>query len=316
LNDREPEVSVIVPAWNAAATIGRTLDALAAQGLEAPYEVIVADDDSDDDTAEIVERRGTARLVRGEHGGPAAARNRGVGAARADLLAFTDADCYPTADWLEAGLASLADADLVQGAVRPDPGALRGPFDRSVWVDGRGGLFETANLLVRRSLFDRLGGFEDWLGARLGKPLAEDVWLGWRARRAGARVAYCEEALVHHAVIRRGPVAYVGERARLVYYPEIVARIPELRDELLWRRLFLNRRTAAFDAAAAGLALAASRRSRWPLLLAAPYAALALRKVAGWRRLAPLVAAADVAADSVGAAALAIGSARGRSPVL
>lgn len=60
-------------------------------------------------------------------------------------------------------------------------------------------MYETANLLVTRELFDRIEGFEDWLPARLGKPLAEDVWFGWRARRAGARTAFCSEAIVHHA---------------------------------------------------------------------------------------------------------------------
>jgi len=308
-------VSVIVPAWNAEATIGRTLESLAGQDLSA-YEVIVVDDGSEDRTAAEVERSGAARLIRGDHRGPAAARNRGVGASRGGILAFTDADCFPTAGWLREGVAALADADIVQGAVRPDPTAVRGPFDRTVWVDGRVALYETANLLVRRPLFERVGGFEDWLSVGLGKPLAEDVWLGWRARRAGARVAYSEAALVHHAVIPRGPLAYVGERARVAYFPDIVARIPELRDELLFARWFLNRRTAAFDLAAVGTGVAGLRRSRWPALAALPYAAMLTGGVRGWRRRAPLVAAAEVAADAIGATALLVGSLRRRTVVL
>jgi glycosyltransferase involved in cell wall biosynthesis len=307
---------VIVPAWNAAATIGRTLEALADQDLEAPYEVIVVDDGSDDGTAAAVELSGVARLVRGPHQGPAEARNLGVAEARAGLLAFTDADCFPAAGWLREGLSALAGADLVQGAVRPDPSAERTPFDRTVWADGRSGLFETANLLIRRPLFERLGGFEDWLHAGLGKPLAEDVWLGWRARRAGARIAYREEALVHHAVFRRRPLEYASERARLVYFPDIVAKIPELRGELLFARWFLNRRTAAFDLAAAGLVLAARRRSALPAVAAAPYILQLARAVKGWRRLAPRVAAVGVIADATGAIALLVGSIRRRTPVL
>jgi glycosyltransferase involved in cell wall biosynthesis len=309
-------VSVIVPAWNAEATIGRTLAALSDQDLAAPYEVIVVDDGSTDRTGAEVERSSLATMVRGDHVGAGAARNRGVAMAQGRLLAFTDADCFPTRRWLREGVAALADADLVQGAVRPDPADVRGPFDRTVWVDGRVALYETANVFVRRALFDRLGGFEDWLRAGFGRPLAEDVWLGWRARRAGARIAYSEAALVHHAVIRRGPLAYVGERARAAYFADIVARIPELRDELLFARWFLNRRTAAFDLAAAGLGVAALRRSPWPALAALPYAATVTAGVRGWRRRAALVATVEVAADALGAVALAVGSIRRRTVVL
>src|SRR5690349_17826685 len=148
------EASVVVPAWNAEATIARTLAALADQDLAAPYEVIVVDDGSDDRTAAEVARSDSARLIHAEHGGAAAARNVGAGSARGRILAFTDADCFPSPAWLREGTAAMADADLLQGAVRPDPAAARGPFDRTVWVDGRAALYETANLLIRRSLFE------------------------------------------------------------------------------------------------------------------------------------------------------------------
>ena len=307
---------MIVPARNAAATIGRTLAALGAQDISAPYEVIVADDGSDDRTREVVRRSGVAELVEAAGRGAAAARNLGAAAARGEILAFTDADCFPTRRWLREGVAALAGADLAQGAVRPDPVAARGAFDRTVWVDGRGGLYETANLLVRRPLFDSLGGFEELLAGGRGRPLGEDVWFGWRARRAGARVVYREAALVHHAVLPRGPGAYVGERARRRHFPALVARIPELRGELLFARWFLNRRTAAFDLAAVGLQLAALRRSRRPALAALPYAAMLVAGVRGWRTRAPAVAAVELAADAVGAAALAAGSVAARTLVL
>ena len=239
-----------------------------------------------------------------------------MAAASGEVLAFTDADCYPAPDWLRRGLEALDGADLVQGRVVADPGTPRGPFDRSVTVDGERGLYETANLIVRRSLFEELGGFEDWLPARIGKPLAEDLWLGWRARRAGARTAYAERALVHHAVFERGPAAYVAERARLVYFPAIAAKMPELRDSFFWRRWFLNERSAAFDAAVLGVALAARTRSPLPLAAALPYARIARRRARPFGPRAPLVLAADLAADAVGLAALAIGSARNRSALL
>lgn len=310
-----PAVSVIVPARNAAGTIGDTLAALARQDLPEPYEVVVVDDGSDDGTVAVAERAGRAvRVIRSDGRGPGPARNAGAAASRAPVLAFTDSDCVPTPGWLQTGLASMSAVDLVQGRVEPDPRARLGPFDHTVWVVEESGLYETANLFVRRDLFEGLGGFEDFVGARIGKPLAEDLWLGWRARRAGARTAFDGDALVHHAVLPRGPAGYVGERLRLVYFPAIARRVPELRDSLFFRRWFLTRRSAAFDLAAAGVAIAALKRSPLPLLAAGPYAVELARYGRRWR--SARVAAVEAGADAVGFAALAWGSLRSRSPVL
>lgn len=317
-------VSVVVPAYNAAETIGKTIAALAAQDLAEPYEVIVVDDGSGDETVAIAEGTpGPIRVIRQDHQGPGPGRNRGVGEARADLIAFTDADCFPTRGWLRAGLAALKTADLVQGKVIADAKARRGPYDRTVWVLNESGLYETANLFIRRDLFLRLGGFEDWLPARIGKPLAEDVWLGWRARRAGARTAFSEEALVHHAVFRRGPLGHIGERRRLIYFPAMAQKMPELKQTFFYRRRFLNRRSAEFDLALLGvlaagvlLATAGTVLAAVPLLGVLPYARTLLERAVHWGRYAPRVAVVDLAADTVGFAALAWGSARRRTVVL
>jgi len=318
-----PIVSVIVPALNAAATLGRTLDALADQDLDADYEVIVVDNASSDDTASIVEQApGPITFVRRRtQAGVGAARNEGAERSRGEVLAFTDADCVPASSWLREGLVSLKDADLVQGMVTPDPSATRAPFDRTVWVVQESGLYETANLFIRRELFKRIGGFQDWLGS-LDTPFGEDVWLGWRARRAGARTAFSERALVHHAVFPRKAGDYVGERCRLVYFPDMIGKIPELRRSFLYRKWFLTQRSAAFDAAVLAVAGALAVRRRAPqliplaMLAALPYLRLAGCTALGWGRHAPKVAAADVASDTVGLAALIWGSARRRTLVL
>jgi glycosyltransferase involved in cell wall biosynthesis len=307
--------TVIVPARDAAATIGRTLDALAEQDLHQPFEVIVVDDGSSDSTAEIAGRASHVSLVRQPREGAAPARNRGAAAASGALLAFTDADCFPDPGWLREGIAALERADLVQGRVVADPDARLGPFDRTVFVDGENGLYETANLFVRRSLFDRLGGFEDWLAAR-GRPMGEDLWFGWRARRVGARTAFCGRALVHHAVFPRGPAAYAAERSRLVHFPAIAAKVPELRERFFFRRWFLNRRSAAFDAAVVATVVALRSRSPLPLGAAIPYLRLVAQRARPWGRSAPAVALADIAGDAIGLLALAAGSLRHRTPLL
>ena len=303
-----------MPARDAEATIARTLDALRAQDLDEPFEVVVVDDGSSDGTAATASRAGApVRLVSVGPVGAAEARNRGVAAARARLIAFTDADCVPAQGWLRAGLAALRDADLVQGRVAPerDPG----PFDRTVWVGAERGLYETANLFVTRELFERVGGFEEWLEVGAEKLLAEDVWFGWRAVRSGARTCFAADALVHHAVFERGAAGFVAERLRLRWFPAIARKVPELRGSF-YGRVFLSRRTAAFDLALAGATLAAARRSRLPLLAALPYARLVTRGALPYRRRAPMVVATRTVADLVGLAALVSGSVRSRSPVL
>lgn len=306
-----PHVSVITPAKDAAATLPALLDALAAQDpVRGGFEVLLVDDGSTDATRAIAAAHpAVTRVLTTDGLGPGAARNAGVAAASGEVLAFTDADCVPEPWWLREALAVLdAGADLVQGRVVA-AGAV-GPFDRTVRVEQLSPLYETANLVVRRALFERVGGFQPWLSPTRSKELGEDVWLGWRARRDGARIAFAPRAVVAHAVFPGTPRSYVVERLRLRFFPAMAARIPELRTTFFHRRVFLNRRTARFDLAVAGCLLA--RRRRVALLLALPYARLALRAAGGNRR----VAAVQATADAVGFVALIVGSIRSRSPVL
>lgn len=85
-------VSVVMPAYQAAATIDRALQSVADQTL-APDEIIVVDDGSTDTTASKLARWSPmARVVRTPNGGPARARNVGIARATGDLVAFVDAD--------------------------------------------------------------------------------------------------------------------------------------------------------------------------------------------------------------------------------
>ena len=310
-------VSVIVPAHNAAATLPRTLEALTAQELADPYEVVVVDDGSDDDTAALAEAAGgPVTVVRQECLGPAAARNRGVAVARGEVLAFTDADCFPVPTWLAAGLRGMEQAELVQGAVNADPQATIEPFDRTLWVTHETGLYESANLFVSRQVFEQVGGFEPILPLPRGAHFGEDILFGWRARRAGARSAFRPDALVHHAVFPRDARGFIAERRRLAYFAAITARVPELRDRFLFARWFLLPRTAGFDAALAGALMAALCRRPLPLVAATPYALMVRQYARGWGYHARRVAAVEVVADALGFASLLRGSIRWRALVL
>ena len=308
-------VSVVIPARDAAGTLGRTLDRLAAQEGVA-FEVVVVDDGSADDTPRLAEQAEVVtELVRLAPGGISRARNLGVEAACAPLIAFTDADCAPASDWLRRGVDALRDADLVQGRVVP--AGPTGTYDRTIRVDGLSGMFETANLFVRRDVLDRVGGFEPGFVPRDGKEAGEDVLLGWRVRRAGGRIAYAPDAVVEHAVFPRSAAGFVRSHRGVGVFAGLVARVPEMRDEVFYRRVFHTRRSACFDAAAAGVAVALAHRTPVPLALAAPYARLLRRDLRGVpRRRRPEVAAVRVAADAVACASLLRGSVRYRTVLL
>jgi glycosyltransferase involved in cell wall biosynthesis len=285
---------VIVAARDAAPTLGRTLSCLLGQDLDEPYEVVVVDDGSTDDTfriaSEFGERVIPLRLERNR--GPGAARNHGVEASSAAVLAFTDSDCFPTPGWLRAGLErARGGADVVQGAVGPDPRARRTPFDRTVVVKSEVGFYPTANLFVQRALFGSLCGFRDWSledesvrrrprlapadrrRSRAARtPIGEDTLFVWRARRQGAATAFAADAVVHHAVV---PGALWDEILDRWHWardmPGMARLVPELRQSCFHRRWFFSRKTARFDAAVVALVLALLLRRGVPLAGAAPY---------------------------------------------
>lgn len=214
---RGPRVSIIVPAHNAADTLPTLFDRLAGQSLpREDFELIVVDDCSGDDTAGVVERSGLARLVRAERrSGSFGARNLGAAVARGDYLAFTDADCLPAPDWLEQSLVALDDpaVDLIAGGIRiplgsaPSTAALIDSarcLDQERYV--REGFGATANLVVRRELFERVGGFNGIIIS------GGDTEFGHRAVAAGGSLRYFPEAWIEHE-----PRSSAGELARKAF---------------------------------------------------------------------------------------------------
>lgn len=314
MEPKAPAIAVIIPARNAEETIGSTLAALKRQDADEKFDVVVVDDCSTDSTPAIAEQHGATVVRLSSQQGPGAARNAGVAATEATLLAFTDADCEPSPPWLRNGIAELrAGADLATGPIEPvrEPG----PFDRTLWRTGPTPLFESANLFATREMFEQVHGFERSAGLAPGvEHFGEDVVFGWRAVGAGARVGYAAGALVRHAVFPRGAAGYIAERRRLRFFPMLAREVPELRSALPFG-LFLSPRTARFDLAVAGVLAAAATRRWLPLLAVAPYYRAHLRGQP-WRRWVLHRNAGYVAGDLVGLAALIEGSLVYRRPML
>ena len=186
MTDSQPTVACIVPLYNGRDFILEALASIEAQTWPA-REVIVVDDGSSDDGAELVRRHyPRARLIQQPNGGEAAARNRGIGAARSDYLALLDQDdlWHPGKLELQMGLL-LADPalDWVIGQQRmimlDEPGA---DWARPDFLDRPLIGFLPGCMLARRRAFDRIGLFNT--SVRIG---SDTDWF-MRARDAGLRM--------------------------------------------------------------------------------------------------------------------------------
>jgi GT2 family glycosyltransferase len=189
-----------------------------------------------------------------------------------------------------------------------------GPFDHVITVREESGLYETANMFVRREWFERVGGFKPFIDPARGH-FGEDLVFGWAVRRAGGRSGFAADALVHHEVVKRPAAAWIRERRRLQLFPAATRAVPELRSRW-YLGVFLSRRTAKFDLALAAALAALLLRRPWLLLLALPYAR-ATFQTRHWRRRRVIEQnAAHVAGDLVGFISLVEGSVRERRVVL
>lgn len=223
---RTPLFSVIVPTFNQAARSTLAVQSLLAQESKQPYEVLVVDNNSTDDTQDRIQRLRehaprTLRYLFEKHQGASLARNAGIRAARGDILAFIDDDAVAQPGWLDA----LAETYQM----RPDAWCVGGkivldlPEDLPVWFDvgspdllsylGRLDLgtatierhypnyLHGANFSVRRDALDRVGLFDPALGpAGRSRFESEEIELCWRMQEAGGRVYYCGGAVVTHSV--------------------------------------------------------------------------------------------------------------------
>lgn len=237
-----PRFSVIIPAYNSQTTLARALDSVLAQSYPA-QEIIVVDDGSTDETAEVAARYGDKlRYLRQDNAGVSSARNHGAQIARGDWLAFLDADdwYYPDrlrlhAEWInedatldfltgdynyrdDAGNllgTSMAQHDAGRMMLAKAADSARVVMDQAdeiqTYVADHFG--DTHTLSMPRALFVELGGYP------LGYRVCEDVHfltrLVSRSRRIGVICVPLGVYLIHsNSATRRNPIAAQQENVR------------------------------------------------------------------------------------------------------
>ena len=203
LDAKWPSMSIVVCAYNAAATLDECLGH--ACSLDYPgLEIIVVDDGSTDATAVIAGRHPRTRVLRLPHGGLSAARNAGAQAATGELVAYLDADAYPTPEW-PYFLALAFDGRNVGGVGGPNVGPPTDPCGAQAVAQAPGGPVHVlvaddraehvpgCNMAFWRDVLIQVGGFDPIYTAA-----GDDVDLCWKVLDAGWEIGFHPAALVWH----------------------------------------------------------------------------------------------------------------------
>jgi glycosyltransferase involved in cell wall biosynthesis len=216
---RVPEVSIVLPTYNRAADLPQAINsALDQTAAPDTYELIVVDNNSTDETSRVIDdlaRQHPGRIhgVLERKQGVAFARNAGISAARAEIVAFFDDDVLVTSNWVETILRTFEERSQIEcigGKVLPKwstpppvwltsshwaPLALQDFGDTAMIVgaDNPRGLI-SANLACKKTLVDRIGGFtpefqrvKDGIGS-----LEDDEW-NRRLWKSGGTALYVPE---------------------------------------------------------------------------------------------------------------------------
>ncbi|MEO8216821.1 MAG: glycosyltransferase family 2 protein [Acidobacteriota bacterium] len=227
---KTPLLSVIMPVFNGGEVFRQCLSK-ALGSLPPNAELIVVDDCSTDGSAAIARTQNARLLSMDRRSGPAEARNAGVRNALGDIACFVDADCEVHPDTF--------DRIVERFALDPGLGAVFGSYDDQPaspqfiaqyknlmhHLVHHGGRREAFTFwagcgAVRRELFQRVGGFD---GRLYPRPSIEDIELGYRLRRAGARITLDSAIQVrHHKAWTLRSMVVTDLRDRAIPWTELI----------------------------------------------------------------------------------------------
>jgi glycosyltransferase involved in cell wall biosynthesis len=198
-----PGVSIIIPVCNAQDSIDKLLDSLLA--LDYPrelVEVIVVDNNSTDETKDIVKRFAVKLLQENATQSSYAARNKGIRIAKGAILAFIDADCIAGEQWLREGVSALQSnsADIAGGKVEfyySERKTAAELWDSIIFLQTESSIKNrseapTANLFVKAPVFDGVGLFPSHVRS------GGDAQWTYKASKQGFSLVYAPKAVVKH----------------------------------------------------------------------------------------------------------------------
>ena len=251
-----PFVSVIIPVYNDNARLQACLGALAIQTYPADrFEVIVVDNGSAPPVRGNVAAGPNVRILVEQRPSGFIARNSGLDVARGDVIAFTDADCYPEPRWIEAGVAAVGSSRvIVAGHVEAFPALSGAPtaaerfemlFGFEQEKNAARGVSVSANLICHREAFDEAGYF------RTESHSAHDYEWCQEAVRRGYRVVYVRDAAVRTParpslaalivkIRRMSSASYVRGRSRRKLWAQRLSAIRYMRPPLRRMRRVLS----------------------------------------------------------------------------
>ena len=198
-----PKISVVICAYNAERTMQACLESL--RTLRYPnFEVIVVNDGSTDRTLEIAQQFPEFRIISQENKGLSAARNVGIAASTAEIVAFTDSDCVVDPDWLtylsytfvNGGFVAVGGPNLpppeesrTAACVASSPG---GPT-HVLLNDQVAEHIPGCNMAFRKDVLEKIGGFDPVFRAA-----GDDVDVCWRLQNDGHVIGFSAAAMVWH----------------------------------------------------------------------------------------------------------------------
>lgn len=203
-----PKVSVVICAYNAADCIQGIFDSLKKQTLP-DFEIVVANDGSTDNTAEIARTNG-AKVIDMKHEGLSAARNVGINNSQAEIIAIIDADCYAEENWVEEIYNTISSGEtIVTGNTKIPPSTFLGDCISGLGYPGGGHLgfhnmwpvddtgytnhLAGGNCGFRKSEILKLGAFHKDLTIT-----ADDVYLSMKILENGLKIKYNPQIIMYH----------------------------------------------------------------------------------------------------------------------
>lgn len=187
-------VSIVVTVKNEADNIAKLLNSLLLQ--EKPFEIIIVDANSDDETQEIVKKyteKNKEIKIYVHAGSRGKGRNFGVRRARGEIIAFTDGGCIADKNWLKELKKTIDKGYDIAVGKTINVGKFSDMERVSIVYKGYDITFPSCNLAYKRDIFEKIGGFDTRFVT------AEDIDLNLRAVKIGAKIGYNENAIIYRS---------------------------------------------------------------------------------------------------------------------